>query len=277
MTLPDNGQPMLLLDAAGIAQVAELPVRETEGRARPVAATSQSDEREDMIQALIYRELNGRERLLPLAVVDRVEDLEPSQITSTDGLAFARIEDRLLPALNTNGVETGSPKSLRLHDGHDQICYLIDDVVDIIEVPAKVDVRLAAGRIAGLVMVGDTQLEMVDPFMLFAEAAGRRATARSSRPIQCLIADAEDPWMRTILAPLLIQAGHDVTYGGTGEGSPDVILCSDAQAVCPTTGDIPVVALREIASPGAGTPDSIYRYDRETIMAAIAQAARRAA
>jgi len=278
MTLPDNGQPMLLLDAAGIAQVAQLPLRESDARGRPATEQAETEVRTDMIQALIYRERDGAERLLPLAVVDRVEDLEPGQITISGGHAFARIDDRLLPALNTIGHETAPPKSLRLYDGHEQICYLIDDVVDIIEVPAKLDVQLAAGRIAGLVMVGDMQFEMLDPFMLFAEAATRNARGadQSARPIQCLIADAEDPWMRTILAPLLIQAGHDVSFGVAAEGEPDVILCSDAQAV-ETAAEVPVLALRALADPTAGAPASIYRYDRDTLMAAIAQAARRAA
>jgi two-component system chemotaxis sensor kinase CheA len=277
MTLPDNGQPMLLLDAAGIAQKAELPLREPEGRPRSAAAP-ETEASAALIQALIYRERDGRERLLPLSVVDRVEDLEASQITVSDGLAFARTDDRLLPALNTNGIETSPPKSLRLHGGHEQICYLIDDVVDIIEVPAKVDVPLAAGRVAGLVMVGDTQLEMVDPFALFAEAAERRVTSsRATRPIQCLIPDAEDPWMRNILAPLLVQAGHDVTFDISGNTAPDIILCSAEQPAPAAGGDVPVLVLREVADPTSASPDSIYRYDRDTIMAAVAQAARRTA
>ena len=210
--------------------------------------------------------------------MDRVEDLEASQITMSDGLAFARIDDRLLPALNTDGAETSPPKSLRLHGGHEQICYLIEDVVDIIEVPAKVDIALAAGRVAGLVMVGDTQLEMVDPFALFAEAAGRRLkSSRAARPIQCLIPDAEDPWMRNILAPLLVQAGHDVTFDISGDAAPDIILCSGEQPAPVTDGDVPVLVLREVADPTSASPDSIYRYDRDTIMAAVAQAARRTA
>ncbi|MBN8829576.1 MAG: chemotaxis protein CheA [Sphingomonadales bacterium] len=275
MTLPDNGQPMLLLDAAGLAQVAELPLRDADVRRAPAAAPD-TQARAETIQALIYRERDGTSRLLPLAVVDRVEDLAAAQIVASDGLAFTRIEDRLLPTLNTSGAESASVKSLRLHDGQDQICYLIDDVVDIIEVPAKLDVRIGAGRIAGLVMVGEAQLEMIDPFMLFAEAARRRGGDDATRPIQCLIADAEDPWMRTILAPLLVQAGHEVRFGQASEGAPDIILCAQASAAH-SAGDVPVIALRDSAEPGATAPGSIYRYDRDTIMAAIAQAVRRVA
>ena len=40
---------------------------------------------------------------------------------------------------------------------------------------------------------------------------------------------------------------------------------------------VPVLALREAADPGPEVGPSVYRYDRETIMAAIAQAVWRAA
>jgi two-component system chemotaxis sensor kinase CheA len=119
---------------------------------------------------------------------------------------------------------------------------------------------------------------MVDPFELFAEAAERRVkSSRAARPIQCLIPDAEDPWMRNILAPLLVQAGHDVTFDISGDAAPDIILCSSEQPAPATAGEVPVLVLREVADPATGTPDSIYRYDRETIMAAVVQAARRTA
>lgn len=275
MTLPDNGQPMLLLDAAGLAQVAELPLREAELRTRSAPAAAMADAREETIQALVFRERDGTTRLLPLAVVDRVEDLEASRITASNGRAFARIEDRLLPALNTQGEESGLPKSLRLHDGRDQICYLIEDVIDIIEVPATLDVPIGAGRIAGLVMVGESQLEMIDPFALFADAARTRQAAAAGQPIRCLIADAEDPWLRNILAPLLIRAGHDVRFGPQAE-SPDVILCGDSPPDDPA-GDVPVLMLRDVAEDTSDAHASIYRYDREKIMAAIVEAARRAA
>jgi two-component system chemotaxis sensor kinase CheA len=277
MTLPDNGQPMLLLDAAGLAQVARLPLGETETRTRPAGSDAAAGAGVETIQAIVYRERDGRERLLPLRVVDRVEDLDARQIALSGGRAFVRIDDRLLPALNTDGVETGNPKSLRLHDGHVQICYLIDDVVDILEVPATVDVPVRAGRIAGLVMIGDSQREMVDPFALFAEAAAHGAPARTGdRPVRCLLADADDPWMRTILAPLLIQAGHEVGFGMDERAEADVILCGEA-APPADPGDVPVLTLRAAAGADEGAPASIYRYDRDLLMAAIAGAARRAA
>lgn len=279
MTLPDNGQPMLLLDAAGLAHVAQLPLREAEASQRPAASVAETVA-EPTMQALMFRERDGTHRLVPLAVVDRVEDITANEIALCGTAAFVRIEDRLVPALNAQPADDGSLKSLRLNAGEEQLCYLIADVIDILDVPQAVDAAVAGGRLAGLVMVGETQIEMLDPFALFAEAHAQNAIARAGEPIRCLIPDEDDAWMRNILAPLLIQAGHEVQFGPVGEqDSAHVILRTDVDAA--ETGDdagtIPVITLREDAVPTATARETVYRYDRAQIFAAIAQATRRVA
>ncbi|HEY1125793.1 MAG TPA: chemotaxis protein CheA [Sphingobium sp.] len=275
MTLPDNGQPMLLLDAAGIAQSAKLPLRDAQ-RGIVAGGRTPAVAREETMQALLFAERDGARRLIPLAIVDRVEDVEPDQVATSNGRAFVRIEGKLFPALNAAAGVAEPIKSLRLHAGHEVLCYLIGDVLDIIDVPPRLDVSLNEGRVAGLVMVGTQQIEMLDPFALFAEAArGSGGDASAVRPVHCLIADANDAWLSGILAPLLRQAGHEVTIGAGGDVSPDIILCSGAGDMA-AESDVPVLTLSDDA--GATGADAIYRYDRDRIMARIAElAARRAA
>lgn len=278
MTLPDNGQPMLLLDAAGLAHVARLPLREADAWQRAAAPEAEA-RAEPTMQALMFHERDGTRRLIPLAVVDRVEDITAGQVAPCGTAAFVRIGERLVPALNATQPAEGGLKSLRLYAGDEQLCYLIADVIDIVDVPLTVDAGLAGGRLAGLVMVGEDQFEMLDPFALFAEARAQGAIARAGRPIRCLIPDEDDAWMRNILAPLLVQAGHEVRFGPVTEAdAAHVILRGEAHgANGPDTGEIPIVTLREDAVPAAAAPGTVYRYDRAQIFAAIAQAARRVA
>ncbi|MCW2410575.1 MULTISPECIES: chemotaxis protein CheA [unclassified Sphingobium] len=276
MTLPDNGQPMLLLDATGLFQIAQLPVVDAD-KARRDHHNQEPTEAIDTLQVLFYRDRDGVERLMPLPIVERVEELDCAQIGRSEGRAFARIEERLLPALNVRPDETGVLKAMRLHDGRDLLIFLIEEVLDILEIPARLDVPIGRGRIAGLVLVGEQQLELVDPFTLFEEVAARPASDAAAQAVRCMIADVEDPWMRNILAPLLVQAGYDVVLGAAGDAPPDVVLCGSGHAPAPM--GVPVLALREQpqlpADPDA--PPSIYRYDRAGLMAAISSFARKAA
>jgi len=282
VTLPDNGRPMLLLDAAGLAHAAQLPLRE----AGACLASTPSEPEEAAVptmQALMVRERDGTHRLIPLAVVDRVDDIAADQIVPCGTAAFLRIEERLVPALNAEQPREDRLKALRLHASGEQLCYLIADVIDIIDVPVEIDAALAGGRLAGLAMAGDTPLEMLDPFALFAEAHAQDAIARAEEPIRCLIPDEDNAWMRNILAPLLIQAGHDVRFGPVTEAdATHVILRCEASDADPkddepAAGPIPVITLRADAAPATAAPDTVYRYDRAQIFAAIAQATRRIA
>jgi two-component system chemotaxis sensor kinase CheA len=276
MTLPDNGQPMLLLDAAGLVQIAQLPLIESDKARR--ATEPQQQAVVETLRVLLYRDRDGVERLMPLPIVDRVEDLQAAQISITHGRAFARLDGKLVPALNARPDDVSEVKAMRLYDGHSQLCFLIDDVLDILEIPARLEVAVGVGRIAGLVLVGERQMELVDPFTLFAEVAMASSDGgRSWSAIRCLIADVDDPWMRNILAPLLLQAGHEVSFGLSGDQAPDLVLCSSDQAVA--MEGVPVLALRDQPDvpDDLNAPPSIFRYDRSQLMAAISSFGRRAA
>ena len=118
---------------------------------------------------------------------------------------------------------------------------------------------------------------MIDPFTLFAEAARGLNASAAERPIHCLIADEQDAWLTGILAPLLRQAGHEVSFGsGTSAVRPDIILSTDPAAI-DGSEDIPVLTLSESVE-AAATRGTVYRYDRDRIIATISElAARRAA
>ena len=125
-------------------------------------------------------------------------------------------------------------------------------------------------------MIDGEHLEVINPFALFA-ALPQGDLVESARG-RCLLADAQDGWTREILAPLLRQAGHDVVLGLPSDAPldpQDVLLCTGADTaqaasmVADMTG-CRVVQLR--VSPRAAGPhdSSIYRYDQDALMAAIA-------
>ena len=67
-TLPDSGLPMLLLDCAGIANVAGLNFH----REEQADEADEVDEVAEGTPALLFQDLNGVRRAVPLAAVDRV-------------------------------------------------------------------------------------------------------------------------------------------------------------------------------------------------------------
>ncbi|GLT01523.1 hypothetical protein GCM10007897_29170 [Sphingobium jiangsuense] len=281
MTLPDNGQPMLLLDAGGIAQVARLPlVAETvdAGAAREDAA----DRRAASYPSLRFIELTGEERAIRLSLVERVEDVPVEQVLTSGGHCRVRIGDRLVPSPHPVRADQVPPGArvvtcLRIRDGVRELCYPVHAVVDISEVPVEMDLSARYGIVAGLVLIDGRQVEVVDGFALMAAVDGA-AAEEAARQVRCVIADADDMWNREILAPLLMQAGYDVRWRRqdepADEGDVLLVTAGEQDAVAAPDGNGPdgekaVIRLRAHAAPAGPADTSIYRYDREALLGAL--------
>lgn len=279
MTLPDNGQPMLLLDAGGIAQVAQLPLlSETVEQ----AAIDQADgaARADTYSGLRYIELSGEERIIRLSLVERVEDIPFANFHSTSDQPYVTIGGRIVSCATTvteADVQPGTHEitCLRIHDDLHELCYPIRTVLDIENIPVALDMSARHGHVAGLVLLNGRQMEVVDSMALLSLAA----KAEEARPdggearTRCFIADAQDPWNREILAPLLGQAGFEVVWGHENATvrPEDVVLLTadDDAAILPITPSAPVVRLRRASEPQGEDDGSIYRYDQDALIGAI--------
>ncbi len=272
MTLPDNGRPMLLLDAAGLANAADLPniVDDRAAQRRDEEADAASNV--EMIAALRFEELSGERRLLKLSLIERVEDIETPLFGRSAGRAFVRLDGRLIPVANGISTFDGDRVSaLRLRDGTREVCYPVAAVLDIVQMPVMPDMVAMHGIISGVSVIEGEHLEVVNPFALFA-ALPEETVIEKARG-RCLLADSQDGWTREILAPLLRQAGHDVVLGLPADGMVDpqdvVLSLGEDVAQAAEMMGCRVVQLR--ATPRSSGPQdaSIYRYDQDRLMAAL--------
>ena len=261
-TLPDNGLPMLLLDAAGIAAVAGL-------RFTPVASVSaQVEEVVPGVPALLFDDLDGQRRAIALAVIDRVEPVPTDAIRWSGGAMRLSVGDTIIPlhAVAELGART-EVAVLRLTDGESEMAYAIAEAIEIVALPAEMAPARGTGPIAGVVSIAGEQIELVDPHALFA---GQPVTL-ASLPV-CLLQVDGSGWMETFLKPALEASGYRcVTALAAGETAAVALAMEDAP-VRDTMA--PVVTLRRTRTADHDDDASIYRYDRPALIAALA--ARRA-
>ncbi|SNS39457.1 two-component system, chemotaxis family, sensor kinase CheA [Sphingomonas laterariae] len=264
-TLPDNGRPMLLLDPAGIASVTGVASQQV-ANAEPDAV---AEEAAPLVQTLLFRDSDGIERAIRLSVVERIEEVPASAARFSAGRLRIAHNDQLLPLLGHADPSARTRlRVLRVSDGETQLAYMIDEVIDIVALPPLADSAVQPGPVAGVVMVEGRQVELLDPHWLLADAAGGLPQP-SARPI-CLLVNAEDRWMSEILRPLVEAAGYRVVVGrAPADSRPDVIIDTGGPHAELTDGGVPVVRLRTAPAPANGADDSIYRYDRIGLLAAL--------
>lgn len=274
-TLPDNGRPVLLLDVQGLVSAAAIDATETgRNHDQMAAAEAQANAARNAAQLLLFRDTNGRVRGVRLSVIERVEEVPASALFESAGRIQAQIGDEIFPVHTANLPEAeGSLKLLRLFDGQSVLCYPIAEVIDIVRLPDAVQPSAAPGLIAGVVLVSGEPVELIDPFWLMAQYAIRDGEAAPNQPL-CRLADDHDGWGGNFLAPILRSAGYRVVSDEDAvDESPDVLLClTEDGASCAHIGDeIPVIRLRSAIAAAGPDDETVYRYDRQALLDALAR------
>lgn len=264
-TLPDSGLPMLLLDCAGIAAVAGLEFNHEQ------AEDDEADEGQvEGIPALMFVDLDGVRRLVPLAVIERVQPIAADMIRFSAGRLRLTIDERAVPLVATREIGNVDPVSiLRLRDGTTEIGYAIAEALDIVALPETMVSARDAGPIAGVVVLNGQQHELLDVHWLFATHGDQ---IMPEEPPLCLISGAESGWMTIFLKPALEGAGYRVVTSLKPGETASVELTMDAEGAV-ALSDAPVVRLRHDRPMADDHDRSVYRYDRPGLLAALAERA----
>ena len=262
-TIADDGKPVLLLDPPGIAARAGLALHR-QGDS-PEAVAPAAVESAEGPPALLFKTLAGTRRLVPVAAVHRIEDVRAGAVRASAGRLNVALGDTLLPLEGCGDVVPDRAiRLLRLGDGITEIAYGFAEVVDIVPLPAGLMAAAEPGEVRGVVLVGDEQAELLDLHWLFARHGAARSTT-SARPV-CAI-PAGDPFMEAILRPLVESAGYRVVASGApgSESASVVIAGAEDEAEAPDGA-----RLVRVRAEAEGSDDSIHRYDRDALLAALA-------
>lgn len=262
-TLADDGRPILLLDPSGMANRAGVGGEEQEIERRGAAETA-GDVRETTL--LLFKGLDGALRGIPVPVVERIEDVPAETVGFAAGRLRVPVGDRILPLAGcAEAPADGLLRILRLTDGTAEIAYGFAEVADIRSLALDAQPAPAPGEIAGVALIDGVQVELVDPYWLFAAFAGEAAD-EEAQPV-CAI-PAGDPWMDNILRPLIESLGYRVVAAEPGAVADVTIAAAEAEDVSPAADR--VLRIRSRPDSDAGD-DSIYRYDRAALIGALAQ------
>jgi len=109
---------------------------------------------------------------------------------------------------------------------------------------------------------------VLDPYWIFA-AHAQDALGEAPRPVCALPKD--DPWMDNILRPIIESAGYRVVGSAEAE-TADVVIAS-AEGEPPQGAEGKLLKIRSQPDLVHDSDDSIYRYDRAGLLAALSRSA----
>ncbi|MDZ7282522.1 chemotaxis protein CheA [Sphingomonas sanguinis] len=269
-TLPDSGLPMLLLDGGGLALAAGLRFQ------RDVIAAAEAATQEPANPALLFDDLDGARRAIPLGAIDRVEKARAEAVHRSGGQMRLIVDGMTMPLHHVDqlalddALARGEIEVLRLTDGETECAYAIGGALEIIHLPAEI-APATGGPVLGVAVWEGRALEILDPLAFFLDAGV--VDTGATAPL-CLLDGTGAAWMDRFLRPVLEAHGYRCTLKPGSDEIPAVRLMMEEDAVAIKASDAPVVRLRRDRE-GPADPDSIYRYDRSALIAALAGHARR--
>ncbi len=254
MTFPDSGHPMLLLDAAGLAEVAGLRFSRIDRVEEDAPVDAQDDAG---IEALLFEDIDGRRRAIPLAAISRIEPLPVTAVHHAAGhywLSCGGAPIRLVSAVALRAPEDGW-SALRLSDELGGTAYPVREPIDIVHLPGEI--APAAAPLAGVALIEGDAVELIDPLALGEMPGATRL---------CLLHGAEAGWMEIFLKPAIEAAGYRVVRQlAPGEVAEVALAMDDEEQATVESGRL----LRLGRTPA----DPLYRYDRAAVVAALGRAA----
>jgi two-component system, chemotaxis family, sensor kinase CheA len=265
-TLPDNGRPMLLLDASGLADAigAQEELFSDSEVADAVMAANQA---ENGASALLFEGTDGVIRAIRLAVVDRMEEVKADQIHYVGGRCCLSIGGVLHDVHGLDRLRALGPiKLLRISDGQQATYLSVNDVMDIFALPAEIAPSVEPVEFEGIVHFEGTPVELINPYRFFQTETGVGVIC-STKPICYLETGEDDSWETRILQPLLTASGYRVSYDEADRNDAAVILSSAGNSNA--EADNRTVILRDTVQAVNTQVSSIYRYDRGALMSAI--------
>ena len=264
-TLLDDGRPMMLLDLPSIAQKRQL-VNEMRSATR-VVEEEQVEERKTQ-PIMLFTGLDGRRRAVRLELVRRIDTIARAAIDIEGARAQAVIDGAIFTLAGHQYGELPEEKCrlLRLSGGEREIAYVVGEVLDAGAMDGDIIPSATDPAVEGVTLIGDQPVPVIDGHALFA---GHHSPRDVAQPMSCRL-PADSDWARTILEPLVEAAGYRIATDVREEA--DVAIELAEKDAIPAGPARRVIRLRPDPEASDGANDSIYRYDRDALLAALKQA-----
>ena len=261
-TLLDDGRPMMLMDLPSIAQL-----RGMVGgvRSKPTEIERESRERvSKAVPVMLFAGLDGRHRAVRLELVRRIETISREAIDIEGERAQAVIDGEIftLAGHDVGPLPDGRIRLLRLSDAENELVYAVQEVLDAADVTEDVVPSEADTAIEGVTLIGGKPIPLLDGHAVFSRY---RATRKIDQALTCRI-PTHSEWAKTILEPLVAAAGYRIAAEDE-DVEADLAIALAEEMESPVGVARQVIRLRP--DPDDAGDDTIYRYDRDALLAAL--------
>ncbi len=217
-TILGDGSVIMILDLNGIVQAAgEIKGTDTLRQQEAHTETAQREDRQDL---LLFTAGQGAPKAVPLALVARLEDVMMDQVEFSARHPMVQYRGKLMPLMTMDPSHEirreGNQPVLVFSDGDHSMGILVDEIVDIVDDRLHVEISTDKPGLLGSAIIAGKATEVVDTGYYLTQAfndwfgSAEDAGFGGERHNRILLVD-DSPFFRNLLVPLLNVAGYQVT------------------------------------------------------------------
>ncbi len=234
-----DGSVIPILDCNGLAQMMDL----SDEAAHAVLHEDDAEvSLHDLQHVLVFRQDGGR-YAIPMALVERLEQFPADNIETSGAKEVLQYRNtEVIPVLRWGDLTGLSSQveeevyGLILSDGSHRMCLLVDEIIDILEIPLEIKKPTQDEFFLGTAVILEQATEVVDVFDVIKRAVpdwfSKSVGADSESKRQSILFVEDAPFFRNLVVPVLQAMNYDIWTAADGEQAckvladktPDMIL-----------------------------------------------------
>ena len=227
-TIMGDGRTALILDVVGLARLAGLGAQSRAVAETQLGTTLPAGERSQKM--LIFRAGSYERMAVPLALVDRLEEVSPSSVKRAAGRLVLHYRSGILPlATLTELLEAGSERPplptstmpvIVFTDGTRRMGLIVDQIIDILDEVVTARRRVSAPGILGSAIINGQITDLLDlQSLLVATGENWLKSASSSQDggHRLLVLEGRRAAREMLHATLETEGYRTVCVGSSGE------------------------------------------------------------
>ncbi len=211
-TILGDGSVVMIIDPSGIAEVSGM-----RDAANSLEASMPDDADEigtfdESVSMLVFRAGSDDPRALPLALINRLEEIDMADVERASGQDVVQYRGVLMPLIRMDdGATEGVKPVIVIESAGFYTGLVVDEIVDVVEEKLNIEPATAGSGALGSAVIQGKVTEVMDLAYYMPETLdGRSANARGAEPRSVLLVD-DSAFFRNMLTPFLSAHGVRVT------------------------------------------------------------------
>ena len=228
-TILGDGSVIMIVDPNGVADgvstgVVEEATRQSE---QEQVVTSNENQTTSM---LLFQAGSNTPKAVPLSLVTRLEEVNVSEIESSNGRDLVQYRGTLMPLVYVDDEmqrrEEGSQPMLVFSDAGRSMGLVVDEILDIVEDQLDIEVTSETVGVVGSAVIKGKATEILDIghyLPLAFDDWFTRSDASDDKRVRKLLFVEESEFFRNMLTPIMQAAGYRVTTASSVHVAKEIL------------------------------------------------------